>query len=89
MTWLQGKLSISQVFAYEIIDNKSYLLMSKCRGQMTCEKEYMQNSITQVKALSMGLKRLWRIDISECPSDWRLKRKPAAASCEDGDNTDS
>lgn len=79
MTWLHGKLPVPQVLAYEILDNKSYLLMSKCRGEMSCEETYMQDPTMQVKLLSAGLKMLWNIDISECSADWGLRHKLAVA----------
>lgn len=79
LAWLQGKLPVPQVFAYEVRDDKSYLLMSRCRGQMTCEEEYMKNPEAQAKVLSAGLKRLWSVDISGCPTEQGLTRKLTAA----------
>lgn len=75
----QGKLPVPDVYAYEIADGKSYLLMSKCAGQMACADEYMRNPAVQCKLLADGLKRLWSIDISDCPSDQRLPHKLARA----------
>lgn len=75
MLWLRGKLSIPQVLAYEIADDKSYLLMSRCSGKMSCEEGYMQKPDLLAKLLANGLKKLWKISILDCPADWRLKRK--------------
>lgn len=77
--WLQKKLPVPRVLAYEIVDRKSYLLMSKCSGKMACEEEYMRSPEAQVKVLAEGLKKLWRVDIADCPGDWSLQNKLAAA----------
>lgn len=75
MQWLQGKLPVPMVYAYEISDDKAYLLMSKCEGQMACCHEYMRNPAVQGKLLADGLKKLWSIDISDCPSEQRISYK--------------
>lgn len=79
MSWLKGKLQIPEVLAYEVQNDKSYLLMSKCEGEMACDKKYMENPRMQVKLLATGIRNLWNIDISQCPSDWSLKNKLAQA----------
>lgn len=79
MTWLRGKLAVPEVFAFESDGEKSWLLMSRCRGEVSCAEKYMKNPIRQVKLLAEGLKNLWQIDITSCPSDCRLKHKLAMA----------
>lgn len=75
MRYLQARLPVPEIYAHEVWDNRSYLLMSKCRGQMACCQEYMKNPALQCKMLAEGLKKLWSIDISDCPSDQRLSHK--------------
>lgn len=75
MLYLQGKLPVPRVYACETVDGMSYLLMGKCRGQMACEPEYMTDPALQCRLLAEGLKRLWSVDISDCPSDQRLSHK--------------
>lgn len=75
LQYLHEKLPVPQVYAHEISDGKSYLLMSKCPGEMSCSHEYMRNPSVLCKLLANGLKRLWSIDISACPSDQRLSHK--------------
>ncbi len=75
MKWLKGKLPVPEVFAYEVMDNKSYLLMSRCKGKMACAERYMNNPQEQVRLLAQALKLLWKTDISECPADYRLEHK--------------
>ena len=80
MTWLQGKLSVPKVFAFESDGEKSWLLMSRCRGEASCAEKYMKNPVEQTKRLAEGLQNLWQVDITNCPSDHRLKHKLAMAS---------
>lgn len=75
MRYLQGKLPVPEIYAHETADGKSYLLMSKCRGQMACAREYMTDPVLQCRMLADGLNRLWSLDISDCPSDQRLSHK--------------
>ncbi len=75
MLYLQGKMPVPEVCAYETVDGMSYLLMSKCQGQMACEHEYMMDPEIQCRLLAAGLKGLWSTDISDCPSDQRLPHK--------------
>ena len=43
LQYLYGKLPVPKVYAYEISDGKSYLLISKCAGEMACFHKYMEN----------------------------------------------
>ena len=54
---------------------KSYLLMTRATGRMACDKYYMQDPERLTELLAQALQELWRIDISDCPLDWRLDRK--------------
>lgn len=75
MRYLYGKLPVPTVYAHEIADGKSYLLMGKCVGQMACSHAYMQNPSVLCKLLADGLKKLWAVDISDCPSRQGLAHK--------------
>lgn len=80
MKYLHEKyLPVPTVYAYEETEDTSYLLMSKCDGQMACCDAYMENPALQCKLLADGLKKLWSVDVSDCPSDQRLSRKLAEA----------
>lgn len=75
LRYLQGKLPVPEVYFHETVDGKDYLLMNKCEGQMACAEEYMADPAMQCRLLADGLKKLWSIGISDCPSDQRLSRK--------------
>jgi len=79
MQYLDGKLPVPRIYAYEISDGKSYLLMSKCSGQMACSDEYMCHPMLLCKLLAVGLKKLWSIDISKNIPIQGLSKKLAQA----------
>lgn len=75
LTWLSGKLPVPKVFACEKDCEKTWLLMSRCPGVAACAETYMKQPKKQTGLLAQGLKNLWHIDITGCPSDCRLKYK--------------
>lgn len=75
MEWLQDKLPVPKVLAYEENDDSNYLLMSKINGQMLCNDKYMNNSKMLVKLLAEALNMFWSIDISDCPCSSVLDKK--------------
>lgn len=79
LQYLRDRLPVPEIYAHEISDGKSYILMSKCAGEMACFHEYMKDPAVLCKLLANGLKRLWSIDISDCPSDQSLSHKLAQA----------
>ena len=68
MKWLDDEIPVPKVLEYEEENGKSYLLMSKIDGEMSCEDYYLERQEVLVNALSDGLKMLWNVDISECPA---------------------
>ncbi len=75
MRFLQGKLPVPPVYACENYEGRSYLLMGKCEGQMACAHEYMSHPSVLCRLLADGLKRMWSVDIADCPSDQGLAHK--------------
>ena len=75
MSWEAVKGLVPKVLAYEVVGSVSYLLMSKMDGKMLCDEEYMNNPQKLVKIMAEGLKRLWSINVSNCPCDYRLYKK--------------
>lgn len=75
LEYLRDRLPVPRVYAYETAEGKSYLLMSKCPGEMSCAREYMEQPAVLCRLLAEGLKKLWSVDVSDCPSDQRLSRK--------------
>lgn len=75
MEWLKEKLPVPKVLAKESANGKSYLLMTRIQGKMTCDEEYMKNPNHITRLLSEALKLLWQTDITECPCIWSIDRK--------------
>lgn len=79
MQWLQGKIPVPQVLAYETAEGTAYLLMEKMQGKMSCDSAYLENPKVLLEALAEGLKMLWKVDITECPGRWDLDKMLAEA----------
>lgn len=79
MSWLGGKIPVPEVIGYETHDDLSFLLMSRCEGEMSCSDRFMRDTKKQVKLLADALKTLWSVDISDCPSDMKLEQKLSLA----------
>lgn len=79
MKWLDNKLPVPKILAYEQTDDTNYLLMSKINGNMLCDDENMRNPKLLIKLLAEGLNMLWDIDISDCPIDFRIDKKLKSA----------
>ena len=67
MQWLEGKVPVPRVLAYEVEKEKSYLLMSRMNGKMSCDTYYLEHPQILLEALACGLKMLWEVDVRECP----------------------
>ncbi len=68
MQWLEDRLLAPKVLAFEIQEDRSYLLMSRVHGDMACAEYYLEHPHVLLKALAEALKMLWALDISECPN---------------------
>lgn len=79
MQWLSGQLSVPKIISYESKGSNSYLLMTKTKGRMACDKVFMNNPEKLTEILGKALKELWKVDISNCPLDWTLNKKLQAA----------
>ena len=67
MQWLEGKVPVPKVLAYEVENGKSYLLMSKVSGVMSCDTYYLEHPQMLLESLATGLKMLWKADVKNCP----------------------
>ncbi|HWT74262.1 MAG TPA: APH(3') family aminoglycoside O-phosphotransferase [Mobilitalea sp.] len=64
--WLKGKLPVPAIVYQAIIDDTSYLLMEKAKGQMLEDERFKNNPELLVRLAAKGINRLQRVDISEC-----------------------
>lgn len=77
--WLRGKLPVPAVLAHAVEGGTSYLLMERCPGRMACDASYLEAPEELVGLLAEGLKALWQVDVSSCPSHQSLTQKLAQA----------
>ena len=69
MRWLEGKIPVPKVIAYEKDDKDQYLLMSKVPGRMSCDEYYLERPKELLSLLAQALRLLWSIDVSGCPRE--------------------
>jgi kanamycin kinase/aminoglycoside 3'-phosphotransferase-3 len=67
MRWLEGKIPAPQVIAFEEDDSRCYLLMSRVRGKMACDRYYLERPKELVPLLSKSVKMIQSIDVKDCP----------------------
>ena len=69
MRWLEGKLPVPKVIAYEKDEaaGLQFLLMSRVTGKMSCDEYYMSRPKELCQYLAQALKLMWSVDISDCP----------------------
>ena len=67
LAWLDRKLPVPKIIEEAIQDEYSFLLMSRLPGEMSCSDNNIKNISETVSALALGLKKLWQIDITNCP----------------------
>lgn len=79
MKWLEGKIPVPKVLYHTVENGMNYLLMSKMPGVMSCEESILENQELVTELLAEGLKKLWEVDIADCPMRWDLPVKLAAA----------
>lgn len=65
--WLDEKFPVPKIIEVVTLDGYSFLLISRLTGEMACSDNSLQHMEDTVRALANGLKRLWQIDIPNCP----------------------
>lgn len=75
MHWLQGKLPVPEIIAAEHIDGKRYLLMSRIPGKYLCDEAILDDQFQLAELVAEGLKLLWSVDVSDCPTIRTLDEK--------------
>ena len=75
MKWLKGKIPVPEVIYHEVSNNKSYLLMSRITGKMSCDEFYLEQPEKLLAILSEALKSLWKINVSDCPRNKNIDTK--------------
>lgn len=80
LTWLSGRLPVPECLFFSEEDGQYLLLMSRIKGRMACEEEFMCDPERLVSTLAESLRLLWTADVSGCPVSDGLDGKLAAAA---------
>lgn len=75
MRWLQGKLPVPEIIEEAQADGRRYLLMTRVRGVYLCDEAILDDQHRLAELAAEGLRRMWAVDITGCPSDRTLDRK--------------
>ncbi len=75
MQWLQGRLPVPQIIASEKADDTRYLLMSRIPGVYLCHTTILDDQERLAQLVADGLKRMWAVDVTTCPTDRSLDAK--------------
>ncbi len=75
MKWAKDFINVPEVLCFSQTEESDYLLMTKIEGKMACDSEYLENSDLLVELLASTLKKLWSIDIKNCPRIITLEKK--------------
>ena len=72
MDWLARRIPSPKVLAHEIRDGRSFLLMSRIPGEMSCDPACLARPEMLVSLLADAMTLLWKVDAAGCPRDRRL-----------------
>lgn len=84
--WLRGRLPVPEILEYTVFEGTAYCLMSRIDGAMLCDPYYLQRPGLLLATAARALKRLWEVDIADCPCDGSLdvKLRMAEQNVENG-----
>lgn len=77
--WKQNLLPVPDIIESIEMNGTNYLLMEKLKGGPSYEVIVRISTEELIDILASSLKRLWKIDVSECPSSQRVEDKLKAA----------
>lgn len=64
--WLRGRLTIPDILAYRVENEKAYTLMGRVEGKMLCDEEYLTEPHRLILLAAEALKTLWSVDVADC-----------------------
>lgn len=75
LKWLDGKVPAPRVIDSVEKDGFRWTLMTKVSGEMSCADVWREDPKRLVHVLAEAMKRLWTVDISDCPVDQSAEAK--------------
>jgi len=67
VAWLRGRLPVPEIPVYLEEGNTAYTLMSRMRGKMLCDEEFLNNPGLLLDRAAEALHMLWEIPVENCP----------------------
>lgn len=67
LQWLSGRLPVPRLIAHQELKRKSYCLMTRIRGKMACDSQFLDNPELLTARLAEAMQMLWSVDTSACP----------------------
>lgn len=86
LRFLHGKVRAPQVLARATQNGTDFLLMSRLRGTMLCDEEYLQNPEKLFRTAAQALQMLWSISPENCKDFMTLDKKLRLAELRVCDN---
>lgn len=65
--WLNHQIPLPKISVYAVENDMAFTLMSKVEGKMLCEMEYLNKPELVIDLVAQSLKKMWEIDVSDCP----------------------
>lgn len=75
LRWLQGKLPVPEIIEEAYLDHRRYLLMTRIKGCYLCDDTILDDQYKLAELMAEGLRKLWAVDISDCPTNLTLDAK--------------
>lgn len=79
LRWLAGKLPVPRVLDTVVQDGFRWTVMTRIPGEMSWAERYRADPHRLTRVLAEAMKRLWTVDISDCPVDQSPAAKLARA----------
>lgn len=73
MKWLKGKILVPEIICCETDEKFQYLLMSRITGKMACDEYYLEHPDELLEILAKALKKLWDVDVTDCPRNRNIE----------------
>lgn len=79
LRWLDGKLPAPRVLETTVLDGFRWTRMTRISGEMACAAPYRADPHRLVRILADAMRRLWTVDIADCPVDQQPRSKLSRA----------
>lgn len=75
LRWMKSKLPVPEIIEEAYVDGYRYLLMTRIRGKYLCDSAILDDQHRLAELMADGLRKLWSVDVSDCPADRTLDQK--------------